>query len=431
MGAPAQGGFQQIGIVGLGCRLLRGIGEGLFRIALRVHHGRFAILNLREGLHGRVLDRLPGRPLDRLLGLGRARRRALQHVPTALAGRDGRLLGVLAAQAVLVRIEALVESADERRGELAGVEVAQVVDALAHADLHDGQPQLVAHGQRDAAFGRAIELRDDKGVQIQRAVELAGLLQAVLARGGVDDEHRVHRQLRALAHHVHYFLQLAHEVGGGVQAPGRVDEHELGTGRFGALQRVVAHARRIGSALAGDHLHSGAARPHLKLLDGGGAEGVGRAQDDRATRIGFRLGELAHGGGLARAVDAHEQHHGLIAAEDVGPGLREGTGDLVVQEVEHRIGVGQRLTGGLVAQVLHDVAGRRPAHIRQDERFFQALPELLVQIGSTVQKDVHRLLELVARAGKPLADAIEKAHRALLQNHGRRRPSATAVGPFR
>lgn len=82
VGAPAQSGFQQIGIVGLGCRLLGGIGEGLFRIALRVHHGRFAILNLREGLHGRVLDRLPGRPLDRLLGLGRARRRALQHVPT-------------------------------------------------------------------------------------------------------------------------------------------------------------------------------------------------------------------------------------------------------------------------------------------------------------------------------------------------------------
>ena len=41
-----------------------------------------------------------------------------------------------------------------------GVEIAQVVKALAHADLDDGQLKLVADGKRDAALGRAVELRD-------------------------------------------------------------------------------------------------------------------------------------------------------------------------------------------------------------------------------------------------------------------------------
>ena len=55
--------------------------------------------------------------------------------------------------------------AHQRAGEVVRVEIAQVVKALAHADLDDGQLKLVADGQRDAALGRAVELRDDERVQ--------------------------------------------------------------------------------------------------------------------------------------------------------------------------------------------------------------------------------------------------------------------------
>ena len=39
----------------------------------------------------------------------------------------------------------LVEVAYKGAREVVRIEVLQVVHALAHADLHDGQPQLVAH----------------------------------------------------------------------------------------------------------------------------------------------------------------------------------------------------------------------------------------------------------------------------------------------
>ena len=295
-----------------------------------------------------------------------------------------------------------------------GVEVTQVVKALAHPDFDDGQLKLVADGKRDAALGRAVELRDDKRVQLELAVELARLLQAVLTGGGVDDEHGVDRQLRALAHHVDHLRQLAHEVCRGVQATGGVDEHQVGIFGLGALDGVVAHACRIGAALARDHLHVGALRPHLELLDGGGAERVGAAQDDLAASVVRFLGKLAHRGGLARAVDADEQHARRVAAEDLLAAFGEGVGNLVVEHVEHGIGVGKRLARGLVAQVLHDVACRRSADVSQDERFLQAVPELLIKVGTAVEEDVHLLLELVARTLQPLADAVEKSHVAPL-----------------
>ena len=129
-----------------------------------------------------------------------------------------------------------------------------------------------------------------------------------------------------------------------------------------------------------------------------------------AARVGRLLGYLTHGGGLAGAVDAHEQHDGLLAAKHVLAALGEGGCYLVVQGVEHGIGVGQRLARGLVAQVLHDAEGRLAAYVAQYERLLQAVPELLVEVGPAVEQDVHRLLELVARAAQALADAIEEPH---------------------
>ena len=272
----------------------------------------------------------------------------------------------------------------------------------------------MGHGQGDAALGGAVELRDDDAIQIERAVELARLRKAVLAGGGVGDQHGVHRQLRTLAHHVHHFLQLAHEVGRRVKAPRRVDEHEVGAAALGALDGVVAHAGRIAAALAGDHLDVRALRPHFQLLDGRRAERVGAAEDDRATCVGRLLRQLAHRGGLAGTVDAHEQHERGLTAQHVLAAFRERGGDLVVQQVEHGVGVGQRLARGLIAQTLHDLGGRSASDVGQDERLLEAVPELLVEIGAAVEQDVHLLLELVARAGKPLADPIEKSHVGLL-----------------
>ena len=59
-----------------------------------------------------------------------------------------------------------------------------------------------------------------------------------------------------------------------------------------------------------DDVGAGALAPDFQLLDGGGAEGVGGAEQD-AVALGLEAGgEFADGGGLAGAVHAHHQDHG-------------------------------------------------------------------------------------------------------------------------
>ena len=179
----------------------------------------------------------------------------------------------------------------------------------------------------------------------------------------IDDEHGVDWQLRTLAHDVHNLLELAHKVGRGVQATCGVNKHKIRARFLRTLDRGVAHARRVAPPLALDNLDIGTARPDLKLLDRSSAEGVCAAQDDVAARIGGLLGKLANGRRLARAVDAHEKHKRGLAAEDLLPALGERARDLLVQHIEHSVGVGKRLARRLVAQVLHDGTRRRGADI--------------------------------------------------------------------
>ena len=94
-----------------------------------------------------------------------------------------------------------------------------------------------------------------------------------------------------------------------------------------ALAAVAGVEERGGrvAALAGlDDVDAGALRPDFELLDGGGAEGIGCAEQDGAALGAEERSELAGGGGLAGAVDAN--HHDDFRW---GGGVRDGAGDVV------------------------------------------------------------------------------------------------------
>ncbi len=120
-----------------------------------------------------------------------------------------------------------------------------------------------------------------------------------------------------------------------------VYQDEVSTHLLRALYGLEADAGRIGAALARDHGHIGTLRPDLQLLYGSCAEGVRGAQDDLPARLRSLVRYLAHRGGLARAIDADEQHDGLVPAEHLVPAAREGPLYLIAQQVEHRIGIGK------------------------------------------------------------------------------------------
>jgi hypothetical protein len=78
--------------------------------------------------------------------------------------------------------------AEERFDEADGIEGFDVFGLFTEADELDGNVELLANGDDHAAFGRAVELGEDDAGDVDGLAEHLGLLDGVLAAGGVEDE---------------------------------------------------------------------------------------------------------------------------------------------------------------------------------------------------------------------------------------------------
>ena len=77
-----------------------------------------------------------------------------------------------------------------------------------------------------------------------------------------------------------HLVELFHEVGLGVEATGGVDDEDGGGAGFGGGEGVEECGGRVAALFGLDDVDAGALGPDFELLDGGGAEGVGGAEED-------------------------------------------------------------------------------------------------------------------------------------------------------
>ena len=186
----------------------------------------------------------------------------------------------------------------------------QIVDALADADVADRQLQVVGDRDGDATLGRAIELGEHDAVHAGHGHELARLRQAVLSDGRVEHEQDlVRRALDFARGDAADLVELGHQVDARVQPAGGVDET---TSRLRALPAAIAsNTTAAGSEPARARMKSTPARVAqiFELLDRGGAERIGGADERRLSRLLDQPRQLADGRGLAGAVDADDHHH--------------------------------------------------------------------------------------------------------------------------
>src|SRR3954447_15680560 len=174
------------------------------------------------------------------------------------------------------------DSGQQRLGEVVGVERPQVLERLADPDQLDRDAELVGDRQRDPALGGPVELGQDDAGDVDRLPEQLRLAQAVLPRGGVHGHQRLVRRLgQLLGDDAADLGQLLHQVVLRVQAPGRVDDDHVGADLAAAGDRVEGDRARVGVLPALHEGHVRAPGPLLELLDGGGPEGVRRADHDR------------------------------------------------------------------------------------------------------------------------------------------------------
>ncbi len=180
-----------------------------------------------------------------------------------------------------------------------------------------------------------------------------------------------------LLQHAADLREFLEEVALGVQAAGGVAQEEVGAGAAGEVVGLEADGGGVAIRGAIDHGDAEALGPHLELLDGGGAEGVGGGEHDLASLVMEELGELGGGGGLAGAIDADDEHH-------LRPALKRCEGcDLRGQDPAHMLArdlhdVGPVELAPLGFEVVHDPHGQPRPQVSGDEHGLEFVP---VNIG--------------------------------------------------
>lgn len=153
---------------------------------------------------------------------------------------------------LLIRIVGAVgaEHGLDEGGRVKGLEV---VDLLADADQLDGDAQGVLDVKDDAAFGGAVQFGQDQTGDIGCLVEGFSLRDSVLAGAGVQDQEcfvwRFGNDFPGCADDLGQFL---HEVGLGMLAAGRIDQHDVYVFGQGGPDAVIDHGGGIRALLGLD-----------------------------------------------------------------------------------------------------------------------------------------------------------------------------------
>ena len=167
------------------------------------------------------------------------------------------------------------------------------------------------------------------------------------------------------------------------------------------------------SLVLADELHAAALAPDLELVGSGGPEGVGGGHQHPAALPLHPGGQLADGGGLAHAVDADEQGH---RRGGVQPQLRlphlEHVGEHLAQARPRPLHVLDLLRLHPAAQLLHGLHGGVHPHVAQNQRLFQLVVEVVVQLSG--EELVEGVSDVLLGAGQPRLDLFKKAHVVLV-----------------
>ena len=277
----------------------------------------------------------------------------------------------------------------ERRG----IEGLQIVQPLADADEFHGDLQVVFDREHHAAAGGAVQLGEHDAGKLGNAGEFARLVHGVLPGDRVQHQKHLAVRVRQLfIHHAEDLGELFHQMLFVVQTSGGIEDDDIAVAGDACLNGIVHHGGGVRPLFVLHDIHPGALRPYVELVDGGRTEGIRRAQYHLFALRFVHGGELADGGGLARAVHAdhqddrgdRDQPHILAAVEQVGDDVFEllfDFGSLFDLFALHAL-----------FELFHHLHGGVHAHVAHHEDLFQLGIEIFF-------KGIERIEHIVDGAG--------------------------------
>src|SRR3954471_4269811 len=320
---------------------------------------------------------------------------------------------------VTKRANRSLPSTEKRLDELVRIERLQVRDLLTDPDIADGDLQLVADPDDDAALRRAVELGEDESGDAQRLVELSRLRDRVLARRRVDDEQDlVRRAGMCLLERALDPLELVHQPGLGVEPSGRVAERGVDLLHLRARDGVEEDGSRIAAVLPPHDRHLRSIGPDIELLARRRAERVAGAKDDLPSRLPEPRSELPDRRRLSRSVHPDHHHHlrrshgGRKIGEPSVPGLACGPArsqgedalDLLAERRLHLGEVGELAAGEALADGFEQVRRRVDADVRREEDLLQLCEGMLVERLARSEERVQAGDESASRLREPLGE---------------------------
>jgi hypothetical protein len=196
-----------------------------------------------------------------------------------------------------------------------------------------------------------------------------------------------------------------------MQAAGRIDDQRANLAGLGGMEGVEDDGARVGALRLADDLGLSALGPNFELLDGGGAEGVGSAEQDGFAVVLQALGEFADGGGFAGAVDAdhHDDPRRLIGLHQRAFGGFEHTEQVFLDELAEFRGVVHQVAGDPLADGFEDIGGGADADIGRNQRVFKLFEEIGVDLLLAVDHVFDAVHESGAGFLYALFQAVQKA----------------------
>ncbi len=200
--------------------------------------------------------------------------------------------------------------------------------------------------------------------------------------------------------------------------------------RLSGRDGVEYDGRGIGAVLRPDDVDAGPTRPDLELLDGCGAECVGRADERLPPFLPEQVREFADRGGLAGPVHADDQgHDGSAGGGRPMIDAREHVPDLLFHQISKAFAAASPALDGR-----DDPLGRRHADVGGNQHFLEGLERLDVNRPRTPLRLVglpdevfEAVDDLLLGAGKTIAEPAEDAHCSILS--GRTCGGATSRRP--
>ena len=289
----------------------------------------------------------------------------------ALAHLVGQLAGLIDIDR-LVRLfhqRQHIAHAKNARSHAIGMKQLQAVELLAHAGELDRTAGDLTHRQRGATAGIAIELGQHHAGERQRLAEGARHIHRVLTLHRVNHKQGFGRMQRAMQ-----FGDLAHHGLIDRQPSGGIDNQHIVIVGAGILQRRQCNVQGLGAGLGRKKRRAGLCRHGFELLDGRRPIDVTRHQQGLAPfALNEPLGQLAAGGGFARALQTGHQYHcrrgyrqvqtcGLAAHQCSEFALHHADQRLTGREAAHHI-----LTERLFLHLGDEIAHHRQRHISLEQ----------------------------------------------------------------